>query len=315
MAFYSPDAAMGQVLTSLATRAGAGEADGAAKDLAITWIRYPRSLLPDGGAAVPVDGHMAGGLQGGGAGPAGRGASWQGGRLQDPGDLVQLMYLIAAERWLQRDLLPEEAELRRALEAMVREGSHDATSFVVDRLSGTTSGPSLPPHRWEAWREQRQLVGGWLASLGWPELAGCQALQKTWNDGPYGREREGFGEAGEWGNRCSSEGLARLLEAVLAGTLISPPACQRLRGLLADPVIPAGPTALHSALGPARGALWGMARSGSRGIRLALYAEAADATPTLLVLLAGAEWAASSRGAVVGRLVELLCSERMAAAG
>ena len=70
---------------------------------------------------------------------------------------------------------------------MIRDSSNDATSLVVDLLSGTTSGPSLPPERMAHWVKQRQLVNGWLSELGWPELQGCNACQKTWGDGPYGR--------------------------------------------------------------------------------------------------------------------------------
>ena len=77
---------------------------------------------------------------------------------------------LIAEAWLQRQLLEDGEELRRALADMIRDSSNDATGLVLDLLSGTTSGPSLPPERFEAWRRQRQLVNGWLAGLGWPEL-------------------------------------------------------------------------------------------------------------------------------------------------
>jgi hypothetical protein len=204
---------------------------------------------------------------------------------------VQLPYLIASERWLQRGLLEEEPELGRAQFAMIRQGSHDATSYVVDRLSGTTSGPALSAPGREAWMAQRLLVNGWLVSLGWPELEGCHVAQKTWQDGPYGREREFFGPEQQSANRLSSDGLARLLEAVLAGTLISPPACQRMRGLLAgslDPDSPQLPPTLAALLPeglPASLRVWGKGGRSARAIHLALYAELAGQEPALVVLL------------------------------
>jgi beta-lactamase class A len=122
---------------------------------------------------------------------------------------------------------------------MIRDSSNDATGLVLDLLTGTTSGPALPPGRMAAWVEQRQLVNRWLAELDWPELQGCNACQKTWGDGPYGREREFYGEQLDNRNRLSTDAVARLLQAVIASALVSPPACARMRALLARSLDPA----------------------------------------------------------------------------
>lgn len=305
MAFYSPDAAMDQRLSGL-VRWFEAESGTPAGAVSITWVRYSRSLLPDGRPAESDRGD----------GPpterssAGFGASWHGGLSRDPEDLVVLPYLIAGERWLQGELLEEEPELRRALASMTRQGSHEATSYVVDRLSGTTSGPELPPHQRSAWSQRRLLVNGWLASLGWPELGGCNACQKPWRESPYGRERAFLGEALENRNRFSSDGMARLLEAVLAGRLISPPACQRMRSLLACPLEQARPSgATASTLAPwapagfgAGGRLWGLA---SRA-QVALYAETVGQDPCLVVLLSDGLAQEQGPGCLEGLLAELL---------
>lgn len=200
-----------------------------AQHLSITWLRYDQSLLgraadldPDKFWAQPV-----------------QGASWAGDRPRYPASVVKLVYLVAAEAWRQADLLADTPELRRALADMIRDSSNDATSLVVDLLSGTTSGPSLPPERMARWIEQRQLVNGWLSELGWPELQGCNACQKTWGDGPYGRERDYYGTELENRNRLSTDAVARLLQAVLASALVSPPACARMAALLARSLDPA----------------------------------------------------------------------------
>lgn len=316
MAFYSPDASMDQRLSALVQSLEGEVADG----LSITWLRFPQSLLPQGrdrqdegrdsrfAAAVPEPPVQA------------RGASWRGTRLRDSGALVRLPYLIATERWLQRGLLEDEPELRRAERAMIRQGSHEATSYVVDRLSGTTSGPALPAHQRLAWAAQRQLVNGWLASLGWPELEGCNAAQKTWQDGPYGRERDFLGSAMENANRFSSDGLARLLQELLAGALISPPACQRMRGLLAIqpddeelsvPFLPSLLAALPTAPSGSR-RLWGQAGRTPRSLQLALYGECPGEDPMLLVMLAEAE-GGLDRDALPERVVTELFAEAVGA--
>lgn len=210
MAFYSLDPDMGQVLAALVRELEAEGRPGLADQLSLTWLR----LDPDLPDAPP------------------QGASWNGERQRYPASVVKLVYLVAAESWLQRRLIEDSPELRRALAAMIRDSSNDATSLVVDLLSGTTSGPGLPPERFATWARQRRLVNDWLASLGWPELEGCNACQKTWEDSPYGRERDFYGEDLSNRNSLSSDAIARLLSAVMRDGIVSPPACERMRALL-----------------------------------------------------------------------------------
>jgi hypothetical protein len=122
---------------------------------------------------------------------------------------------------------------------MIRDSSNDATGLVVDLLTGTTSGPRLPAGAMALWHGQRQLVNRWLQGLDWPELDGWNACQKTWGDGPQGRDRESYGAARENVNRLSTDGVARLLHAVIGSAIVSPPACGRMRGLLARSLDPA----------------------------------------------------------------------------
>ncbi|MBM5813239.1 MAG: serine hydrolase [Cyanobacteria bacterium M_DeepCast_100m_m1_067] len=229
MAFYSPDPAMGQILADLVRALELEGRPGLAQHLSITWVRYDQSLVgraadlaPEQFWALPV-----------------QGASWAGDRPRYPASVVKLVYLVAAEAWRQSDLLIDTPELRRALADMIRDSSNDATGLVLDLLTGTTSGPALPPQRMAAWVEQRQLVNRWLAERNWPELQGCNACQKTWGDGPYGREREFYGEQLNNRNRLSTDAVARLLQAVIASALVSPPACARMRALLARSLDPA----------------------------------------------------------------------------
>lgn len=318
MAFYSPDASMDQRLAALVQRLAAERGPELSSDLSITWLRYPASLL-DAGRDRQQSGVMPAVAAAAAPGPA-SGASWQGRTLRDPGDLVQLPYLIASERWLQRGLLEEEPELLRAQQAMIRQGSHDATSYVVDRLSGTTSGPVLAESGREAWMAQRLLVNDWLTTLGWSELRGCQAAQKTWQDGPYGRERQFLGAALEQANRFSSDGLARLLEGVMAGTLISPPACQRMRSLLAAPVaedraaadLPVGLAPLLPAVSTGWRRFWGRGGRAGQGRQLALYGEGDGHAPMLLVVLLDRAAPEASDGLLAGIVAELCGAAAMA---
>jgi beta-lactamase class A len=274
MAFYSPDPAMAQILADLVRALERDGRPGLADRLALTWVRYPRSLLDPAQEA-----------------PAGRGASWAGARQCYPASVVKLVYLIAAEAWLQRGLLEDDPELRRALALMIQDSSNDATGLVVDLLSGTTSGPALPPLLMATWCEQRQLVNHWLAGLGWPELEGVNACQKTWGDGPFGREREFYGAQLENRNRLSTEATARLLEAVMASRLVSPPACNRMQAVLARSLDPDQRAAdpenqVDGFLGgglPPTASLWSKAGWMSAARHDAAYVQAEGHDPFLLV--------------------------------
>ena len=278
MGFYSPDGAMDAIL---ADGIAALEGDGRPSlkdDLSVTWLRYGSSPLAgawgDGAQALAV-----------------AGASWAGERAHYPASVVKLAYLVAAEAWLQRQWLERSSELDRALAAMIQDSSNDATGLVLDLLTGTTSGPELPPGPLTSWSEQRQLVNRWYGSLGWPEWQGCNACQKTWGDGPFGRERQSYGPDLANRNRLSTDFTARLLHGVISGALVSPLACQRMQALLARSLDPelrrADPeNQVDGFLGaglPATARLWSKAGWMSQARHDAAYVEMEGHQPFLVV--------------------------------
>ena len=283
MAFYSPDPAMGQTLADLVRALELDGRPGLGERLSITWLRYEQSQL-ERAAQLEASSYWALPCSG---------TSWHGSTQRYPASVVKLVYLVAAEAWLQRDRIADDPELRRALAAMVQHSSNNATEHVVDRLSGTTGGPVLDSAAMALWREQRQLVNRWLASLGWPEFEGSNACQKTWDDGPYGREREFYGADNANINRLSSDAVARLLQGVMASALVSPPACGRMRQLLARSLDVAARRAdpenqvdgfLGAAL-PEGARLWSKAGWMSRARHDAAYFEIEGYQPTLLVVM------------------------------
>jgi hypothetical protein len=199
---------------------------------------------------------------------------------------------------------------------MIRDSANDATSLVVDALSGTTSGPALPPGPRQQWESQRQLVNQWLEGLGWPELCGCNACQKTWAEGPYGREAAFYGRDRENRNRLSSDATARLLHAVIGGAIVSPPACERMRGLLERPLDAASRAAdpenqvdgfLGGAL-PEGARLWSKAGWMSQARHDAAYVESPGHRPMLLVALGEGPACASDQDLLPQLAAQLLAS-------
>ena len=270
MAFYRPDQVMQEYLVAQIKRLAADGRDGLLERLAVTWVRYDTDQ--------PVTG-------------SGQGAAWGEQRQIYPASVVKLIYAMAAEAWLQQDLLPEEPELRRAMRDMIADSSNDATGLLVDLLTGTTSGPALQGEAWELWQRQRRLVNDWLQGLGWPELEDVNCCQKTWGDGPYGREWVFYGVDLENRNALSTAATARVLEAVMTDGVLSPPACQRLRELLARSLDQAQRAAdpenqVDGFLGaglPEGSRLWSKAGWMSKARHDAAWWRAPDGSPALVV--------------------------------
>ena len=270
MAFYRPDPAMASRLEALLDELSAEGRPGLRNSIALTWIRY-EELSPEAGQ--------------------GYGAGWNEDKMLYPASVVKLFYAVAVERWLQKDLIQDGDELQRALRDMIGDSSNDATGLVVDLLTGTSSGPELMAEPWDLWQKQRRLVNGWLTSLGWPELDSVNCCQKTWGDGPYGREKMFYGADNSNRNALSTAATARLLEAVMTGAVVSPPACRRLRDLLARSLDPVQRQAdpenqVDGFLGeglPQDSALWSKAGWMSQARHDAAWWKLDDQSPMLLV--------------------------------
>ena len=106
-------------------------------------------------------------------------------------------------------------ELNDAVRKMLSFSSNNATSFLIDLLTGTTSGPCIEGELWENWKYQRSIINDWLHDLHWEELSGINCCQKTWDDGPYGREKEFYGHDNKNRNAMNSDSAARVLEEIM----------------------------------------------------------------------------------------------------
>jgi beta-lactamase class A len=149
-----------------------------------------------------------------------------------PASVIKLFYLVAAQEWLEKGMINPSAELERAMQDMVIDSSNDATSLVVDMLSGTTSGPAIPAEPFKTWQYQRNIVNRYYQSLGWPELAEININQKPWGDGPYGREREFVGTLYNNRNMLTTASTARLLHSLVGGVAVSAARSQTMLELL-----------------------------------------------------------------------------------
>jgi len=195
----------------------------ASNQIALTWVVYdPPAPVNTGGALTPNAfwSHAV------------RGFSYRGGERIYPASVVKLFYLVVLQEWLEKGMSQTSAELDRALTDMIVDSSNDATSLIVDILTGTTSGPQLTLGPFETWKYQRNIINRYYQSLGWEEMQVINACQKTWGDGPYGRERAFYGEMFENRNMLTTDATARLLHSIVGGVAVSSVRSQSMMNLL-----------------------------------------------------------------------------------
>lgn len=156
-------------------------------------------------------------------------ASFRGNERIYPASVVKLFYLAAAHRWLEDKKIDDTAELRRALKDMIVDSSNEATQYVVDVITHTTSGYELPPKEMAEWQEKRNAVNRYYASLGYTNI---NTNQKTFCEDAYGREQASRGPNGENRNKLTTEATARLLSEIVSGKAVSPGRSAQMMELL-----------------------------------------------------------------------------------
>ncbi|HEX7631599.1 MAG TPA: serine hydrolase [Lacunisphaera sp.] len=169
-------------------------------------------------------------------GPAPVWANFRGDERFYPASVIKLFYLAATQRWLEDRRIADTPELRRAMHDMIIDSSNDATNYIVDVLTGTTSGPELPPAELEAWSEKRRVVTQYFQSLGYQNV---NANRKTWGDGPFGREKQDMDVHPPARNYLSTNDTARLLMDIATGQSVTAARSAEMLALLArDPFMP-----------------------------------------------------------------------------
>ncbi|MDJ0617798.1 MAG: serine hydrolase [Calothrix sp. MO_192.B10] len=295
MTFFHKDEQLEQLSNQILEATWAAFPNLARNQIALTWIVYdPPVLVNTGGALTPSDfwNHPV------------RGFTYRGVERIYPASVVKLFYLVAMHEWLDQGMLNSSPELQRAMKDMIVDSSNDATSLIMDVLSGTTSGPQLPAGPFETWQYQRQIVNRYYQSLEWSELETINVCQKTWGDGPYGRERAFYGEMLENRNMLTTNATARLLHSIIGGVAVSSERSQAMMALLKRSLNPdelpqdVEEDQVTGFLGgglPQTAKLWSKAGWTSQVRHDAAYIEVSDKRPYLLVVFTEGKASASNK--------------------
>ena len=185
---------MGLALNDILDRVCSNNKEYLKNDIAVTWINYKAE-----------NDHLAKGV----------GFGINNKKLIYPASIVKLVYGLAIYSWIKTGKILLCEEISNALNKMLLHSSNDATSFLVDILTGTTSGPCIEGDTWEHWKYQRSIINDWLKDLNWDELNEINCCQKTWEDRPFGREKEFYGLDDNNRNMMSTDATARIFQEIM----------------------------------------------------------------------------------------------------
>lgn len=151
-----------------------------------------------------------------------------------PASVVKAFYLAFYEAEKEAGRLADTPELVRAVGDMIVVSSNDATGFVVDAITDTTSGPEIGSARkWEKWKKKRNAVNRFFLQRGYGNL---NANQKTFCEDAYGREQV-FRDGGRNRNRVTTDDAARLFKEIARREIVGPAGTREMLGLLARDVL------------------------------------------------------------------------------
>lgn len=138
-------------------------------------------------------------------------ASFEGERQLYTASVVKMFYMAALHRQLEDGKITFTKELERGLKDMIVDSSNDATGYMLDVLTDTSSGGELPQKEFDLWQYKRNRVNRFFASLGYTNI---NINQKTFCEDAYGIEQQSRAYKGQNRNMLTTNATARLLAEI-----------------------------------------------------------------------------------------------------
>lgn len=208
-----------------------------------------------------------------------------------PASVIKMFYMAALERQLEDGKVALTPELSRGLKDMIVDSSNEATQYILDVLTDTSSGAELPPAEFDKWQYKRNRVNRFFASM---DYSNINVNQKTFCEDAYGIEQQSRKYKGENRNMVTTNAVARLLAEIVLGRMNTPERTSLMMGLMKrDPFSPssdpdnqsAGFTGKALADAKLSGAkLWSKAGWTSKSRHDAAYIETPEGSKFVLVV-------------------------------
>ena len=125
--------------------------------------------------------------------------------------VVKMFYMAALHRQLEDGKITLTKEMERGLRDMIVDSSNDATGYILDVLTDTSSGGELPQKEFDIWQHKRDRVNRFFASLGYQNI---NINQKTFCEDAYGIEQQSRAYKGQNRNMLTTNATARLMAEI-----------------------------------------------------------------------------------------------------
>ena len=231
-----------------------------------------------------------------------------------PASVVKMFYMAALERQLEDGKITLTPELTRGLKDMIVDSSNEATQYILDVLTDTSSGSELPAKEFDKWQFKRNRVNRFFALMGYTNI---NVNQKTFCEDAYGIEQQSRNYKGKNRNMQTTNATARLLAEIVLGRMSTPQRTGAMMDLMKrDPFAPSndpddqsvgftGKALIDAKLSGAK--LWSKAGWTSQTRHDAAYIETPEGLKFVLVIFT--ENHANDRGAIpsiAGKILQLM---------
>jgi beta-lactamase class A len=208
-----------------------------------------------------------------------------------PASVPKMFYMAVLQRQLEDKKIRLTPELSRGERDMIVDSSNEATQYILDVITGTSSGAELPDSEFRKWQFKRNSVNRFLSALGYKNI---NVNQKTFCEDAYGIEQQSRGYKGQNRNMLTTNATARMMAEIVTGRLTSADRTRHMMDLMKrDPFAPTkdpGDQAhafiskmfIDRKMSDAR--IWSKAGWTSRARHDAAYIETADGQKLVLVV-------------------------------
>jgi hypothetical protein len=146
-----------------------------------------------------------------------------------------MFYMNALERQLEDGKVTMTKELERGLKDMIVVSSNEATQYILDVLTDTSSGAELPPDEFAKWQYKRNRVNRFYTAMGYTNI---NVNQKTFCEDAYGIEQQSRNYQGQNRNMLTTNAVARLLSEIVLGRMNTPDRTKAMMELMhRDPFV------------------------------------------------------------------------------
>jgi len=146
-----------------------------------------------------------------------------------PASVVKMFYMAALHRQLQDGKIKMTPEMERGLKDMIVDSSNEATQYILDVLTNTSSGGELPQSEFDKWQYKRNRINRYFSSMGYTNI---NVNQKTFCEDAYGIEQQSRGYKGQNRNMLTTNATARLLAEIALGKFVSTERSMQMMNLM-----------------------------------------------------------------------------------